>query len=211
MMIENDDARPWQRPVHGLPDEAFLRGKAPMTKQEIRSVALSKLAPAADAVVYDIGAGTGSCTVELSLQAPFGRIYAFEINDDALRVLKQNIAHFDLANVTVVSGDAGARLKDVETPPDYVFIGGTKGRLAAILDEVYRKNEACAVVVTAITIETLAALTTYYGSHPEYDLDITQVSAARSQKCRRQPSHDGPESDFYCNYCPPFRCFLTVL
>lgn len=182
MMIENDDARSWQRPVHGLADEAFLRGKAPMTKQEIRSVALSKLAPAADAVVYDIGAGTGSCTVELALQAPFGRVYAFEINDDALRVLKQNIAHFDLANVTVVSGDASARLKDVETPPDYVFIGGTKGRLVAILDEVYRKNEACAVVVTAITIETLAALTTYYGSHPEYDLDITQVSAARSQK-----------------------------
>ena len=182
MMIENDDARPWQRPVHGLPDEAFLRGRAPMTKQEIRSVALSKLAPPADAVVYDIGAGTGSCTVELALQAPFGRVYAFEINDDALRVLKQNIAHFDLANVTVVSGDASARLKDLETPPDYVFIGGTKGRLVAILDEVYRKNEACAVVVTAITIETLAALTTYYGSHPEYGLDITQISAARSQK-----------------------------
>lgn len=182
MMIENDDARPWQRPVHGLADEAFLRGKAPMTKQEIRSVALSKLAPAADAVVYDIGAGTGSCTVELALQAPFGRVYAFEINDDALRVLKQNIAHFDLSNVTVVAGDARERLKDIETPPNYAFIGGTKGRLAAILDELYGKNEACAVVVTAITIETLAALTTYYGSHPGYDFDITQVSAARSQK-----------------------------
>lgn len=182
MMIENDDARLWQRPVHGLPDEAFLRGKAPMTKQEIRSVALSKLAPAADAVVYDIGAGTGSCTVELSLQAPFGRVYAFEMNADALAVLKQNIAHFDLANVTVVAGDAGERLKDIETPPDYAFIGGTKGRLAAILDELYGKNEACAIVVTAITIETLAALTAYYGSRRDYDLDITQVSTARSQK-----------------------------
>ena len=54
-----------------------------MTKQEVRSVALSKLAPSADAVVYDIGAGTGSCTVELALQAPFGKVYAFEINGDA--------------------------------------------------------------------------------------------------------------------------------
>ena len=112
-----------------------------MTKQEVRSVALSKLAPSADAVVYDIGAGTGSCTVELALQAPFGKVYAFEINGDALHILQQNIAHFDLANVTVVSGDAKERLKDIETPPDYVFIGGTKGRLSAILDEVYRKNE----------------------------------------------------------------------
>ena len=106
MMIENEQARPWVRPVHGLPDEAFLRGKAPMTKQEIRSVALSKLAPSADAVVCDIGAGTGSCTVELALQAPFGHVYAFEINEEALDVLRENIGHFDLSNVTVVAGDA---------------------------------------------------------------------------------------------------------
>ena len=101
--------------------------------------------------------------MELALQAPFGKVYAFEINGDALHILQQNIAHFDLANVTVVSGDA-------------------KGRLSAILDEVYRKNEACAVVVTAITIETLAALTAYYSARRDYDLDITQVSTARSQK-----------------------------
>ena len=82
MMVENEKARPWVRPVHGLPDEAFLRGKAPMTKQEIRSIALSRLAPSPDAVVYDIGAGTGSCTVELALLVPMGEVFAFEIDDE---------------------------------------------------------------------------------------------------------------------------------
>lgn len=132
------------RPVHGLPDEAFLRGKAPMTKQEIRSVALSKLAPSADAVVCDIGAGTGSCTVELALQAPFGHVYAFEINEEALDVLRENIGHFDLSNVTVVAGDASQTLPSLDIVPDYAFIGGTKGNLAIILDDLYRKTKPAA-------------------------------------------------------------------
>ncbi len=182
MMIENEKARPWLRPIHGLPDEAFQRGKAPMTKQEIRSVALSKLAPEADAVVCDIGAGTGSCTIELALQAPFGHVYAFEVNEEALTVLQQNISHFDLANVTVVAGDASQTLKALDMVPDYAFIGGTKGNLVTILDDLYHKNEACRIVMTAISLETLAAATAYYASHSEYQLDITQVSTARSRQ-----------------------------
>ena len=182
MMIENEKARPWLRPVHGLSDEAFLRGKAPMTKQEIRSVALSKLAPEAGAIVCDIGAGTGSCTVELALQAPFGHVYAFEINEAALTVLQQNIDHFNLNNVTVVAGDASQTLKTLDIAPDYAFIGGTKGNLAVILDDLYDKNKACRIVITAITLETLAAVTAYYAAHNEYQLDITQVSTARSKQ-----------------------------
>ena len=182
MMVENEKARPWVRPVHGLPDEAFLRGKAPMTKQEIRSVVLSKLAPEADAVVCDIGAGTGSCTVELALQAPFGHVYAFEINEEALTVLQQNIGHFGLTNVTVVAGDASQTLKTLDIAPDYAFIGGTKGNLASILDDLYDKNEACRMVITAISLETLAAVTAYYAARNGYQLDITQVSAARSKR-----------------------------
>ena len=182
MMVENEKARLWVRPVHGLPDEAFLRGKAPMTKQEIRSVALSKLAPEADAVVCDIGAGTGSCTVELALQAPFGHVYAFEINEEALTVLQQNIGHFGLTNVTVVAGDASQTLKTLDIAPDYAFIGGTKGNLASILDDLYDKNEACRMVITAISLETLAAVTAYYAARNGYQLDITQVSTARSKQ-----------------------------
>lgn len=181
MMIWNDGARPWQRPVHGLPDESFIRGNAPMTKQEIRSIALSRLAPSPDAVVYDIGAGTGSCTVELALLVPMGEVFAFEIDDEARTVLDANIDHFSLTNVTVVAGNAARTLPDVTAVPDAVFIGGTKGNISAILDEIYRKNTACRIVMTAITIETLAAVTAYYAARHDYILDITQVMTARSR------------------------------
>ncbi len=182
MMIWNDKARPWHRPVHGLPDESFIRGKAPMTKQEIRSIALSRLAPSPQAVMYDIGAGTGSCTVELALLAPAGEIFAFEIDEEALSVLTANIDRFALSNVTVVPGNAARTLPSVADAPEYAFIGGTKGNIPAILDEIYRKNRACRIVMTAITVETLAAVTAYYAGRPDYTLDITQVMTARSRR-----------------------------
>ena len=134
-----------------------------MTKQEIRSIALSRLAPSPDAVVYDIGAGTGSCTVELALLVPMGEVFAFEIDDEARTVLDANIDHFSLTNVTVVAGNAARTLPDVTAVPDAVFIGGTKGNISAILDEIYART-ACRIVMTAITVETLAAVTAYYAA-----------------------------------------------
>lgn len=116
------------------------------------------------------------------MQAPFGHVYAFEINEEALTVLQQNIGHFGLTNVTVVAGDASQTLKTLDIAPDYAFIGGTKGNLASILDDLYDKNEACRMVITAISLETLAAVTAYYAARNGYQLDITQVSTARSKR-----------------------------
>ena len=73
-------------------------------------------------------------------------------------------------------------MPSLDIVPDYAFIGGTKGNLAIILDDLYRKNKTCRMVVTAITLETLAAVTAYYAAHDEYHLDITQVSTARSKQ-----------------------------
>ena len=70
MVVENEGAQPVITPVHGWDDSLFLRGKAPMTKQEVRALAISKLCPEADHIVYDIGAGTWSCSVDLAYQAP---------------------------------------------------------------------------------------------------------------------------------------------
>ena len=202
LMIFNDQAQAWQRPVHGLPDSAFLRGKAPMTKQEIRSVALSKLAPKADAVIYDIGAGTGSCSVELALQAPFGQVFSFEINPDALTILAQNIQHFSLDNVTILPGDASQTLAKVTVAPDYAFIGGTKGKLSKILDCLYEKNPVCAIVITAITVETLAAITAYYAAKEDYVLAITQITAARSKQAGHSHLLIGENPVYICTITP---------
>ena len=126
--------------------------------------------------------GRYPCTVELALAGSFGHVYAFEINEEALTVLQQNIGHFGLTNVTVVAGDASQTLKTLDIAPDYAFIGGTKGNLASILDDLYDKNEACRMVITAISLKTLAAVTAYYAARNGYQLDITQVSAACSSK-----------------------------
>lgn len=179
MMIYNEHTA--ARTVHGLADDAFLRGKTPMTKEEIRSIILSKLRPTEADTIYDIGAGTGSCSVELALQAPRGTIYSLEIDDDALALLEANKRHFGLTNMTIVPGNAAETIGTLPTP-QRAFIGGTKGQLAVILDEVYRKNPTCSIVMTAITIETLAAITTYYASKTAYELDIVHVSIAKGKK-----------------------------
>lgn len=180
MMILNDHPCSLQQPVHGFDDDAFLRGNVPMTKQEIRAVAISKLRPQWEDVIYDVGAGTGSCTVEMALQAPRGNVYAFEVNTDATELLQQNILRFAATNVTVICGKAPETMKDLPAP-DCAFIGGTKGNTEAILDCIYNKNRDCRIVITAITVETLATITAYYAKRATYVLDITQITAAVSK------------------------------
>lgn len=84
MMILNEDAQSFTSTVHGLADDLFQRSKVPMTKQEVRSVSMSKLQPKATDLIYDIGAGTGSCSIELALLASQGKVWAFERNPVAV-------------------------------------------------------------------------------------------------------------------------------
>lgn len=181
MMIYNDHPLPTTTPVHGLPDDAFVRSGAPMTKRSVRAVAISHLAPQAGDCVYDIGSGTGSCTVELARQTPFGQVYAFEIDEEALSLVQENCRRFAVENVSIVPGDAAETMEPIPAP-DCAFIGGTKGNMTDILDGIYGKNAACRIVMTAITIETLADITAYYKEKKRYTLDITQLSAAESRR-----------------------------
>ena len=109
--------------VHGICDEEFLRGKAPMTKEEVRTVSLSKLRLQEDSVCYDVGAGTGSVSVEMALRAWKGQVYAIEKKEDALALLKENRRKFATDNLEIVPGTAPEAM--VELPvPTHAFIGG---------------------------------------------------------------------------------------
>ena len=99
MMIFNDRARPLVKGVHGWEDGLFIRDRVPMTKQEVRALVISKLRPRADDIVYDIGAGTGACSVELAFQVPLGRVYAFEINETAVSLAEANKERFRADNL----------------------------------------------------------------------------------------------------------------
>lgn len=156
----------------GLPDDAFLRdalqvGRTPMTKQAVRILSLSKLALSREAIVYDIGAGTGSVSVEASLLAYEGTVFAIEKKEAALELLAANRQKFGCANMEIVSGEAPEILEELPAPT-HVFIGGSGGRLLAIVDAVRKKNPKARFVVTAVTLETIDEIDQLASSYPEY-------------------------------------------
>ena len=146
----------------GLPDEAFLRNPAdkpvvPMTKSEVRAVVMAKLRLNADSVCWDIGAGTGSVTVEAALSSPRGSVYAVEKKPEAVELLKENVSKFGLKNVSVTEGEAPEALSGLPAPT-HAFIGGSSGNMRGIVSLILDKNPRCRIVAAAISLETAAEL-----------------------------------------------------
>lgn len=181
MMIINEQALDTGRYVHGLPDDTFVRTKVPMTKQEVRSISLSKLSPKSSDIIYDIGAGTGSVSVELALIAKNGKVWAFERNPEAVELIRKNSKKLNVQNLAIIEGEASAAIKEAPAP-DCVFIGGSGGNLHDMLDTIYLKNKDARLVINAITVETLASALEYYKNKSDYEIEIVNVFCARSQK-----------------------------
>ena len=140
----------------GLPDEAFeqrrpLRGQ--ITKREVRAVSLYLLGIRSDSIVWDIGAGTGSISVEAGLVAHKGSVYAVERDADSIDLLRRNVEQFGGNNVRVVLGEAPEALEDLPSP-DSVFVGGSGGSLDGILDAAAeRLNPGGRMVVNLAALE----------------------------------------------------------
>lgn len=162
----------------GWPDDAFERGdKIPMTKQEVRAAILSKLAVSPEDVCWDVGAGTGSVSVEMALMAR--EVWAVECKPEACGLIRANRARFFTHNLHVVEGLAPEALASLPRP-DAVFVGGSNGSLPAILRVVHAANPEARVCASAIALETLSAAVdamTALG----YDVEVTQVSVSRTR------------------------------
>lgn len=152
VVIQNDKAVDVNEEI---PDDAFIRGKSPMTKEGVRSILLTKLNIKPDDVIYDVGAGTGSCSIAIARRANEGSVYAIEKVDYGVELIKENKAKFGAYNVEVIHDSAPEGLENLPAPTK-VFIGGSTGNMDQILDAVYAKNPKAMVVVTAVTLETLA-------------------------------------------------------
>ncbi|MEG0755867.1 MAG: precorrin-6y C5,15-methyltransferase (decarboxylating) subunit CbiE [Oscillospiraceae bacterium] len=168
----------------GIPDEAFLRGDAPMTKEEVRCLAISKLRLRADSVLWDVGAGTGSVSIEGALAAIEGQVFAVEKKPEALALLQQNKERFGVTNLQIVAGEAPAALENLPAP-DRVFLGGTSGELGDILHLVFAKNPAARVVASAITIETLAQAVQTFEGLCLADIEVVQVAISKARPVGR--------------------------
>ncbi|MCR5649748.1 MAG: precorrin-6y C5,15-methyltransferase (decarboxylating) subunit CbiE [Lachnospiraceae bacterium] len=142
----------YQRSVPGIPDEEFIRGDVPMTKHIIRASVLSFLDPGEKDVCWDLGAGTGSVSVELAMFAK--TVYAVEKNPEAASLIKKNREKFGGWNIKVVEGDAKECTGELKMP-DKVFIGGSGGHLKEIIGSVFEKNSRADIVMTAVTLDTL--------------------------------------------------------
>ena len=164
----------------GLADEEFVRGNVPMTKSEVRAVVMSKLGIRPGMVCADIGAGTGSCTVEMALAAWKGKVYAIDPNPEAVELIKLNCRNFHIGNVEAVEGLAPDDMKDWPAL-DAVFVGGSKGNMAEIFDAVLEKNPKARIVTSAIVLQTLQAAMDAFARHG-IDPEIVQISAAASKK-----------------------------
>lgn len=171
--------------THGLPDAAFLRGVhadgavVPMTKSEIRSIALSKLQLTKDAVCWDIGAGTGSVSIEMALQAHTGAVYAVEKKPDAIALLQENKARFHANHLHIVSGTAPEACAGLPAP-SHVFIGGSSGNLREIMALCRKKNPNCTIVATAIALETVAELGALMKEYPRSEVCCVSVAQGKA-------------------------------
>ncbi|ABB30724.1 precorrin-6y C5,15-methyltransferase (decarboxylating), CbiE subunit [Geobacter metallireducens RCH3] len=169
-----------QYPVIGIDDDEFATAKKLITKQEVRAVTLSKLRLQDDLVMWDIGAGSASVSIEASNLMPNGRIFALERNPQYLGFIRDNLKKFVARNVTLVEAFAPEGLDDLPDP-DRVFIGGSGGMLEEIIDAVDRRLKSEGVIVlNAVTLDTLTKAVEFLEDHG-YMVEVACVNVAKTK------------------------------
>lgn len=170
----------WPYASSGIPDELFIRGDVPMTKQEVRAVALAKLRLAATDTVWDVGAGTGSVSIEAALVARAGSVWAVERNATGVRLIRENADAFGCGNVHAVPGVAPEALAKLPVP-DAVFVGGSAGELPSIVEAALEMNSQVRMCVPCVTVETLTEACALLSGSRFKGFEACQVSAARAE------------------------------
>ena len=162
----------WPYASSGIPDELFIRGDVPMTKQEVRAVALD--------TGWDVGAGTGSVSIEAALVARAGSVWAVERNAAGVRLIRENADAFGCGNVHAVPGVAPEALAKLPVP-DAVFVGGSAGELPSIVEAALEKNSQVRLCVPCVTVETLTEACALLSGSRFKGFEACQVSAARAE------------------------------
>ena len=168
----------------GLPDDAFEQrrpSKGQITKREVRAVSLYSLGLRHDSVVWDIGAGTGSVSVEAALIASEGQIYAIERDTDSLPLLEANVVNLGSDNIHIVNGEAPAALKSLPNP-DSVFVGGSGGNLSEILEYANSRLKPNGTIVVNLAVLERTSETYHLLKKLGLTAEITQVASSRGKE-----------------------------
>jgi precorrin-6Y C5,15-methyltransferase (decarboxylating) CbiT subunit len=166
----------------GISDDEFIRGDVPMTKEDVRILSISKLRLAQGDRILDVGAGTGSVSVEIARLLPLSPVFAVEYKENALALIRMNAAKFKTPNIQIIAGKAPEALAQV-SDVNKVFVGGSGGNLKEILQWVEKNTHPGArVVVNAITLDTLVTVRDYLSAAAFHQPEIIQVSVHHIEK-----------------------------
>jgi len=178
LLILNED--PEAGISFGIDDSLFIRGEAPMTKAEVRAVTLSKLRLSPTDICYDVGAGTGSVTIEMALSCYKGKVYAIEREAEGASLIELNAIRHRAANIEIINGSAPGALYALPSP-DAVFIGGAGGNLDEIVKAVLDKNMKARIVINAVTLETLHEAVSVF-KNADIEPEVVQISVSKAKK-----------------------------
>ena len=174
----------WKFKTFGIPDEYFERTEnVPITKEEIRVIQISKARLKPGQIVYDIGCGSGSISVEAALQVESsGKVLAVDYDKNAIELTKKNMKKFDLSNISMIYGNAKEKILELEEA-DTIFIGGTGGDTKEIVELSENKLKSGGrIVIGIILIETLYSVLQILDKLQFESVDITQVTISKSRK-----------------------------
>lgn len=164
-----------------IKDEEFIRGNCPMTKEEIRTISISKLNIKKGYRLLDIGAGTGSISIQMSKIKEVGEVIAIEKDEEALSIIEKNKEKFNTDNLKVVSGEALSVIDDIKGQFDGIFIGGSSGNIEGIIEQYGQKlkNGKC-MVLNFITIDNVYKAINILEAL-KYETELVQLSISRSK------------------------------
>jgi len=174
----------WDAKTPGIPDELFDRDEnVPITKEEVRTVQISKARLKPGMTVYDIGCGSGSISVEAALQVEeSGSVHAIDYDAKAVELTKKNIIKFNLENISVILGNAKEKINELPDA-DAIFIGGTGGDTKEIVELCENKLKSGGrIVIGIILIETLYSVLKTIENLKFTSVDITQITIGKSRK-----------------------------
>lgn len=166
----------------GIGDEEFIRGDVPMTKEEIRILTMVKARISPSDTILDVGAGTGSLSIEAARLAESGHVYAIERNRDGIELIKKNMQKFGVKNITVIENEAPGGMEDLP-PLNAVIIGGSGLKLDPIIDEADRLlKPGGRIILNCVTVQTLSSCLEIMRSRKNYEYEAVQVQVTRLNK-----------------------------
>ena len=173
----------WNYKTPGIPDDFFERSEnVPITKEEVRVIQISKARLCPGYVVYDIGCGSGSISIEAAIQVESGRVIAIDYDTNAIELTKKNIEKFGLTNISVIFGNAKEKIPELDLA-DAIFVGGTGGDTEEIVNLCQDKLKSGGrIIIGIILIETLYSVLQVLEKLQFDSVDITQVTISKSRK-----------------------------